>query len=101
MNMITKTAFLACVLVASFASANGTELKEVKIEVKLICPDSEELQNLRDAIPSPERANVDAEEWKQSFVAAMKRTIELVESDKVGDRFWSAHVQDIKAETQE
>ncbi|HEY5235364.1 MAG TPA: hypothetical protein VIJ14_04225 [Rhabdochlamydiaceae bacterium] len=101
MNMITKTAFLACVLAASFANANETEMNEVKIEVKLLCPSSEELQNLRDAIPAPERASVDTEEWKQSFIAAMKRTIELVESDKISDRFWSAHVQDVKAETQE
>jgi TRAP-type uncharacterized transport system substrate-binding protein len=101
MNMIAKTAFLACVFVASFVNANGTELKEVKIEVKLLCPSSEELQNLSDAIPAYERANVDAEEWKKSFIAALKRTIELVESDKISDRFWSAHVQDVKAETQE
>ena len=101
MNMIAKTAFLACVCVASFLSANGSEMKEVKIEVRLLCPPSTELQNLRDAIPSHERANVDPEEWKQSFIAAMKRTIELVESDNVANRFWSADVQDVKVETQE
>jgi hypothetical protein len=44
---------------------------------------------------------VDPEEWKQSFIAAMKRTIELVESDNVANRFWSADVQDVKVETQE
>jgi len=47
MNMIAKTAFLACVLVASCVNANGTELHEVNIEVKLLCPPSEELENFR------------------------------------------------------
>ena len=101
MNMIAKTVFLACVCVASFVNANETEMTEVKIEVKLLCPSSEELQNLRDAIPPTDRACVDAEEWKQSFIAAMKRTIELVESDKCKERFWSARMYDVKTETQE
>ena len=98
MKMITKMGFLACVCLASFAQANE---KEVKIEVKLLCPDSEELQNLRNAIPSHERANVDLQEWQQSFVAVMKKTIELVESGKVGSSlFYTAGVEDVKVETQ-
>jgi hypothetical protein len=36
--MIKRAAFLACVFLASFANANETEMKEIKIEVKLFCP---------------------------------------------------------------
>jgi hypothetical protein len=87
MNLISKTVFLASVFLSSFACAN--ELKEVNIEVKLLCPLSDELQNLLDALPKTYNGNENYEEWKQNFVAAMRKTIELVESGKVSGYSWS------------
>lgn len=102
MNLITKTAFLACVCLASFGYATGTELTDVKIEVKLLCPPSEELQNLIKAIP-PEgsKASVSFEDWKKNFVATMEATIELVKSDKVGNAMFTAGTSEYKPENKE
>jgi hypothetical protein len=92
MNLITKTAFLTCVFLASFANA---EIKDVKIEVTLRCPPSEELQNLLDVLPK-EYSDMDFEIWKQNYLAVLKKTMELVESGKVGSYYWSTSVQDVK-----
>jgi hypothetical protein len=81
--MIAKTAFLACVLVASFVNANGTELQEVNIEVKLVCPPSEEFDSFRKVINNQDHQNY--EEWVQNFELNMQKLLELVKSGHVGN----------------
>jgi hypothetical protein len=94
MNMIAKTVFLACVCVASFVNANGTEMKEVKFDGKLLCPASKELQNLKAVVP-PAGAQINTyEEWAATFVASMEKMIELVKSGKVDNGTFAV---DIKA----
>jgi hypothetical protein len=93
MNMIAKTAFLACVCVASFVSANGTEMKEVKFDGKLLCPVSKELQNLEAVIPSAGEQVSSYEEWANSFVASMEKMIELVKNRKVGKGTFAVDVK--------
>jgi hypothetical protein len=93
MNMIAKTAFLACVLVASFVNANGTVLKEVKFDGMLLCPASEELQNLEAVIP-PAGAPANYEEWAKNFVASMEKMIELVKSGKVSNATFAVDVKE-------
>ena len=92
MNMIAKTVFLACVCVASFVNANGTEMKEVKFDGRLLCPVSKELKNLEAVIP---RAGSPAnyEEWAKTFVASMEKMIELVKSGKVADATFAVEVK--------
>lgn len=94
MNMIAKAAFLACVCVASFVNANGTEMKEVKFDGKLLCPASEELQNLEAVVPPAGAQSNSYEEWATNFVASMEKMIELVKSGKVGN---ATYAVDIKA----
>jgi hypothetical protein len=83
MNMIAKIGFLACVLVASFVNANEMELKEVKIEVKLLCPPSDELDNFRKIINNQDHQNY--ENWVQNFELNMQKLLELVKSGHVGN----------------
>jgi hypothetical protein len=83
MNMIAKTVFLACVCVASFVNANGSEMKEVNFDGRLLCPASEELQNLEAVIPPAGTQSNSYEEWAKTFVASMEKMIELVKSGKV------------------
>lgn len=92
--MITKTAFLACVLVASFVNANGTELKEVKFDGTLLCPASEELQNLQAVILPAGTQSANYEEWAKNFVVNMEKLIELVKSGKVGNATFGVEVKD-------
>jgi len=94
MNMITKTAFLACVLVASFASANGTELKEVKIDGTLLCPASEELQNLQDVILPVGTQSANYEEWSKNIITNLEKVIELVKSGKINNGTFAVEVKD-------
>jgi hypothetical protein len=93
MNMIAKTTFLACVFIASFVNANGTEMKEVKFDGKLLCPASEELQNLEAAIPPAGKQSADYEEWAKNFVASMERLIELVKSGNVANATFGVDVE--------
>ncbi len=97
--MIAKTVFLACVFVASFINANGTEMKEVKFDGKFLCPASKELQNLEAAFPPPGTQPASYEEWAENFVASMERLIELVKSGKIGNATFCVDVKaaDIKA----
>jgi hypothetical protein len=88
MKWIAKTGFLACLFLASIAQASD---QEVKIELKLRCPESMELQALRDVIPSDK---ADSQDWDENFIAVMKKTIELVESGKVANRLYTADVGD-------
>ena len=94
MNMITKTAFLACVLAASFANANGTEMKEVTFDGKLLCPVSEELQNLEAVVPPAGTQSANYEEWSKNFVASMEKMIELVKSGKVNNATFAVDVKE-------
>jgi hypothetical protein len=96
MNMIAKTAFLACVCIASFVNADETEMKVVKFDGKLLCPASEELQNLEATIPPPGTKSANYEEWAENFVASMERLIELVKSEKVGDATFGVDVKAIE-----
>ena len=91
--MIAKTAFLACVFVASFASANGTEMKEVNFGGKLLCPASEELQNLEAVIPSAGDQAASYEEWANHFVVSMEKMIELVKNGKVSNATFAVDVK--------
>lgn len=91
--MIAKTAFLACVCVASFLNANGTEMKEVKFDAKLLCPASEELQNLEAVIPLAGTQSSSYEEWATTFVASMEKMIELVKSGKIGNATFAVDVK--------
>jgi hypothetical protein len=91
--MITKTAFLACVLVASFVNANGTVQKEVKFDGTLLCSASEELQNLEAVIPPEGTQSANYEEWSKNFVASMEKMIELVKSGKVSNATFAVDVK--------
>ena len=93
MNMIAKTAFLACVCVASFLSANGSEMKEVKFDGKLLCPASEELQNLEAVVPPAGAQSANYEEWAKNFIASMERMIELVKSGKISNGTFAVEVK--------
>jgi hypothetical protein len=92
MNMIAKTAFLACVCVASFVNANGSEMKEVRFDGKLLCPASEELQNLKAVIPPAGTQSASYEEWAKNFVASMEKMIALVKSGNVGNASFAIDV---------
>ncbi len=94
MNLITKTALLACVFVASYVNANGTEMKEVKFGGSLLCPASEELQNLQDVVPPAGAQSANYEEWSKNFVASMEKMIELVKSGKVGNCSFAVDVKE-------
>lgn len=74
------------------AHADEEPTHSVTLEMALKCPYSMELQNLIDSIPPIDRDSPEWEEWKQSFVNNMQRLIELVESDKVGNSYWTIHV---------
>jgi hypothetical protein len=93
MNMIAKTAFLACVCVASFLNANGSEMKEVKFDGKLLCPASEELQNLEAVVPPAGAQSANYEEWAKNFIASMERMIELVKSGKISNGTFAVEVK--------
>ena len=96
MNMIAKTAFLACVCVASFVNANGTEMKEVKFDGTLLCPASMEFQNLEAVIPPAGTQSNNYEEWAKNFVASMEKMIELVKSGNVGNCAFAVDVKEAK-----
>jgi hypothetical protein len=97
MNMITKTALLACVFVASYVNANGTvALKEVKFDGKFLCPVSEELQNLEAVTPPAGTQSANYEEWAKSFVVNMEKVIELVKSGKVGNCTFAVDVKEVE-----
>ena len=93
MNMIAKTVFLACVCVASFVNANGSEMKEVKFDGKLLCPASKELQNLEAVSPPAGAQSANYEEWATNFVASMERMIELVKSGKISNGTFAVEVK--------
>jgi len=96
MNLITKTAFLACALVASYVNANASEMKEVKFDGKLLCPASEELQNLEAVIPPAGTKSANYEEWSKNFIVSMEKMIELVKSGKVGNCSFGVDVTEAK-----
>jgi len=92
--MIVKTAFLACLLAVSFASAS--ELKEVKLDARLLCPISEELQNLEAVIPPAGTQSANFEEWSQNFVVNLEKMIELVKSGKVSEATFGIDVKEVE-----
>jgi hypothetical protein len=92
--MIVKTAFLTCLLTVSFASA--TELKEVKLDARLLCPVSEELQSLEAVIPPAGTQSANFEEWSQNFVINLEKIIELVKSGKVRDATFGVDVKEVE-----
>jgi hypothetical protein len=93
MNMIAKTVFLACVCVASFVNANGTEMKEVNFSGKFLCPVNEELHNLEAVVPPPGRQSDTYEEWAKNFVTNMEKMIELVKSTKLNSATFAVDVK--------
>ena len=81
MNMIVKTALLASVFVASYVNASQIVMKELNLDVRIICPISQELINLQ-AVAPPQGGQVigSYEEWAKTFIANMERIIELVKN---------------------
>jgi ribosomal protein L16 Arg81 hydroxylase len=97
--MIAKTAFLACVLAASFVSAN--EFQELKVEITMLCPQSEEFDDLKKVMNSRHYQSEEYEEWVQNFEVNMQKLVELVKSGKVGNPGFNIGIFNAKAETQE
>jgi hypothetical protein len=97
MNIVKKVFFLAC-LVGCSLHADEEPLKTVNIQIKLLCPNSDELENLRNVIPENTGSQVSYEEFSHSLKINLAQLIELIESGKVRDSFWSIAIEDLKAE---
>jgi len=94
MNMIAKTALLACVFVASYASGSPIPMKEVNFDLRIVCPDSNELQYLQAALPPPRTQFSSYEAWARVFIANMENIILLVKSGKVANGQFGGDVKD-------
>lgn len=97
MNIIKKAFFLACLVGCSLHAEEQEPLKEVNIQIKLICPTSDELENLKNVIPENTGSPVTYEEFSHSLKINLAQLIELVDSGKVHDSFWSIYIEDLKA----
>lgn len=85
MKLLVKIGFVACLLLTAMASANENELKEVRVEIALLCSPGKELENLKKVIPAADSGNTSYEEWTQNFVLTMQKMYELIQSGNVGN----------------
>jgi hypothetical protein len=82
------------------AQANAETVKKEKgahdiaIEIKIICPMSEEYKQFVESIPVEGEYRTDFTEWKSSFINNMNKLISLVESGNVCDSSWSVTTGD-------
>lgn len=63
---------------------------EIAIDIKINCPMSNELKEFVRSIPPTGNYSVSFGEWKSSFVNNMTKLIQLIESEKVMNSYWSA-----------
>jgi hypothetical protein len=67
MKLLAKIGFVACLFLASMASASENEVKEVRVQIALLCSPSEEFENFKKVIPNGETQFNSYEEWTQIF----------------------------------
>ena len=94
MKLLAKIGFVACLFLASMASASENEVKEVRVQIALLCSPSEELENLKKVIPVGDSGNTSYEEWTQNFVATMQKMYELIQSGHVGNAGMTIGIMD-------
>ncbi|HEX4839542.1 MAG TPA: hypothetical protein VFU89_03770 [Rhabdochlamydiaceae bacterium] len=94
MNMIAKTALLACVFVASYASGSPIPMKEVNFDIRIVCQDSEELRYLQAALPPPRTQFSSYEVWERVFIANLENIVKLLQSRKFTDARYGGDVKD-------
>lgn len=92
MKWVAKTLFIYSLMLSSLLFASDDEkMHQIRMEIKIDCPMSEELQAFVKSIPREEPGQVDSDftVWKNSFVNNMNKLIDLVESEKVCNSTWS------------
>ena len=80
-----------------FSSIQADEEKphEITIAIKIVCPKSDELNAFANSIPREDDYFAPSfEDWKQSFISNMTQLIQLVESEKVYNSFWSVNIDE-------
>ena len=90
-----KTLFgLACLLPLATQALEQQPTHEIAIEIKINCPESEELEKFLKSVPLEGNYSTDFEEWKASFVNNMTHLIYLVDSGKLCNSSWSVKVDE-------
>jgi hypothetical protein len=80
----------ACsLLFLSMAHAENSKPHDITIEIKLKCPTSEEFEKFMKSVPPAGSYSSTWNEWKSSFINNMNQLIDLVESEKISNSFWS------------
>ena len=64
--------------------------QNVALNIKLSCPPSDEFQQFVKSIPPAGNYSSSLAEWRSSFVNSMNQLIQLVESEKIFNSWWSA-----------
>ncbi len=86
---------LACFLALNAQALEpqlGKEPYYVNVEVQLACPMSEELTDFIKSVPERNEGSITLAEWQADFVKSMNQLIHLVESGKMENSRWTAHI---------
>jgi hypothetical protein len=67
--------------------------KDISVNIKINCPISTEYQDFVKSIPSAGQYSSSFDEWKASFTNSMNHLIQLVESEKVFNSWWSVQTE--------
>jgi hypothetical protein len=65
----------------------------IAMEIKILCPSSEEFSSFAGSIPE-QGEYVTYEEWKNSFVNNFTQLLNLIESGKIYNASWSVKTDD-------
>ncbi len=84
--------FIALALLA-FGTCQADEEKthDITFELQMHCPESEELAQFLQSIPSSGSHTMSFEEWKSAVITNMTCLIELIESEQVYTSHWSVN----------
>lgn len=90
MNRFVKTFSAFFILVSPMLFAEEERTQEIAVEIKIKCPMSDEFMEFARSIPEVSEETVSYEEWKASFVKSMFQLINLIESEKIDQAYWTA-----------
>lgn len=62
---------------------------DIVVKIRISCPPSDEFQQFLQSIPPPGNYSSSFDEWKYSFIHNMRYLIQLVESENIGNSWWS------------
>lgn len=94
MRYLSKLSVSLFLFASSLAYAQGEKTHKIAIEINIDCPMSEEFKEFVKTIPVECNDNTSYSDWKNSFTTNMTQLIQLVESEKVHNSWWSVKVNE-------